>query len=263
MERNRSPLTFALPLFAGVVLACAGLATSGLDWAGWRPATCMPDRCFCEPVGSGTVRQPINAWTNLAFCFAGCLAVGYGLRDRRNRAKAPLSPARSILFGAGAIAVGLGSFVYHSCLCFVGQWFDVFGMYLLALFVFWHALDALVELPAARFALGYAGFNVLGGIALVAVPVVRRELFGAMVVAALVAEGVAIVKRRRRARTGLLWAAVGSLGAGFLVWNLDLSGIWCRPESLLQGHAFWHLFDAVCVGLLYAYYRSDRGGEVG
>ena len=28
----------------------------GFVWEGWRPATCMPDHCFCEQVRDGAIR---------------------------------------------------------------------------------------------------------------------------------------------------------------------------------------------------------------
>ena len=57
------------------VLAVGGLA--GLPpgvWDSWTPASCLPDACFCEAVGAGPVRQPINAWSSLAFVPVGLWA---------------------------------------------------------------------------------------------------------------------------------------------------------------------------------------------
>ncbi len=45
-------------------------------------------------------------------------------------------------------------------------------------------------------------------------------------------------------------------GGGLVVWaSSRTGGPWCDPESLLQGHAVWHVAAAVAVGLLY------RGGQ--
>ncbi len=41
-------------------------------------------------------------------------------------------------------------------------------------------------------------------------------------------------------------------GVGLVIWALSRTGgPWCRPESLLQGHAVWHVAAAWAVWLLY------------
>ena len=49
-------------------------------WRDMRPATCMPDRCFCEGVGAGVIRQPINTWSNLGFVTAGLVTLAVAVQ---------------------------------------------------------------------------------------------------------------------------------------------------------------------------------------
>ena len=56
--------------------------------------------------------------------------------------------------------------------------------------------------------------------------------------------------------TGYLWAAIALLAVGFVVWNLDLRGLWCDPDSLVQGHALWHTLTALSGGAMYLYLRT-------
>lgn len=47
-----------------------------------------------------------------------------------------------------------------------------------------------------------------------------------------------------------LWAAVAALAVGVVVFVLSRTGgPWCVPDSLLQGHAVWHLLTALALAL--------------
>ena len=63
-------------------------------------------------------------------------------------------------------------------------------------------------------------------------------------------------------RTDLRWgaAALGTILLAFAIWNITKS-LWCDPHSLLQGHAAWHLLDAVSAYLLFRLWASERSEE--
>ena len=44
----------------------------------------------------------------------------------------------------------------------------------------------------------------------------------------------------------------------FAIWIADLTRTWCNGNSLIQGHAVWHLLNAAAVWTAYRYYRSER-----
>ncbi len=52
-------------------------------------------------------------------------------------------------------------------------------------------------------------------------------------------------------------AAVATMAVAFAIWIAAQHG-WCDPGSLLQGHAVWHLLNALAAYLLFAYYASER-----
>jgi hypothetical protein len=75
-------------------------------------------------------------------------------------------------------------------------------------------------------------------------------------------EAARLLGRARRARVGVPWvgwtprrraayrAAVAATAAGAACWWLGRTASpWCAPDSLLQGHAAWHLLSAAA--LLY------------
>ena len=44
----------------------------------------------------------------------------------------------------------------------------------------------------------------------------------------------------------------------FAIWIMDQQGTLCVPDSLVQGHAIWHLLGALSIWLNFSYYRSER-----
>lgn len=216
-----------------------------------RPATCLDPavnpgaqlRCFCEAVGTGLLRQPANALSNLAFLVAGATAY------RSVRALDPGRPERALARAAAlaTIAVGAGSLAYHGGLTFAGQLLDVQGMYLIAVLLLVGSCrrTALAErAPSIALAL-------LAALAVVqwALPDSRRWLFAVVLLPAIVAEA------RRAPGSPPLRAAVALLTLGYAAWLADERGLWCDPASLLQGHAGWHLATAGSAYLMVRHYR--------
>lgn len=221
----------------------------------------MPDHCFCEAIRPGTVAQPANTWSNLGFVLVGCFIIGLTYRDRKRGAPAHVSPSVAWTYGVALVFIGYGSLFYHASLTFVGQFFDVLGMYLLAVFILLYALGKRSGRQLGpRFVVAYALINVVLAYALWTVPFLRRWLFAALIIGALALEmapqaalpGMASVRDRR-----YLFASIGLLALAFGIWVLDITHAVCVPTSLWQGHAFWHLLDAAAATTLWFYYRSE------
>jgi hypothetical protein len=92
------------------------------------------------------------------------------------------------------------------------------------------------------------------------VPVVHRAgnaAFALLLVVAVVVE--TMLRRTGRTRADLRYgaAALMSMLVAFTIWNLSQHG-WCDPDSLVQGHAAWHLLGAVAAYLLFRLSASER-----
>ncbi len=222
-------------------------------WGSWRPATCLPDDCFCEALGDGLVRQGANTWSSLAFVVVA-LWIFNRARGGSRRAAAPLTGAEHWLFVASLTLVGLGSAFYHASLTFVGQVFDVSGMYLVATFILLHRLGPRWGLPPIGSVLGFVAANAVLMAAQVTTPSARRVVFGLLLLTALAVEGRA-AKRGRR----FLAAGAALMAAAFLIWIVDRWRLLCNPESLIQGHALWHILGALASACLYRSYEADAG----
>ena len=219
------------------------------SWMG-GPATCLPDDCFCEAIRDSLVRQPANTWSSLAFVVAAFWVL---VRIRSSdRGRTALSRAEAGLFVSALAIVGLGSAFYHARLTFFGQVLDVSGMYLIATFILLHRLGPRFRLPPRGSVVAFVIANAALMVAQVTTPSLRRVVFGVLLVAALVVEWQA----SRRGRPWLL-RGTALMALAFAIWTLDRECLVCAPESLLQGHALWHILGAIAAACLFKSYEED------
>ena len=217
----------------------------------WSPATCFPDACFCEAIRDSLVRQPANTWSSLGFVLVAFWVTMRSAR-RARRGLPTLRRAEAWLLSGALLLVGLGSAYYHASLTFVGQVLDVSGMYLVATFILLHRLGPRLNLSPVRGALGFTLVNAVLMVGQVTTPALRRPVFAILLTLALIVEW-------RAARAGRRWLGAGALVmlVAFLFWVLDQQRLLCAPDSLLQGHAVWHLLGAVAAACLYRSYEED------
>jgi predicted membrane channel-forming protein YqfA (hemolysin III family) len=220
-------------------------------WDAWPPATCFPYDCFCEAIGGGLVRQPANTVSSLGFLV---VALWVATRPARREAtrRSALGHAETWLFVGSLVWVGLGSAFYHASLTFVGQVIDVSGMYLVATFILLHRLGPRWRLAPLWSALGFVLANALLMAVQVSAPSLRRVVFGVLLVTALIVEW-------RSSRAGRRWLAKGALlmAVAFLIWVVDWQRMVCAPQSLVQGHAVWHLLGALAAACLFKSYEKE------
>jgi hypothetical protein len=53
-------------------------------------------------------------------------------------------------------------------------------------------------------------------------------------------------------------SAILTLLLAYTLWILDRTNVLCSLESPFQGHALWHILDAISILLVYLYYRSEE-----
>ncbi len=215
-----------------------------------RPATCLPDLCFCEVVDSQGILQDANTWSALAFVIVGLLVLASKYKQKE---KESWQYAYSLL----AIFVGLGTFYYHSSLNFLGQTIDVFGMYLLVSFAFIFSLQRQVNLSKVYTAGLYVLLNSALLYVLLGHPEARRFAF-ALLVLGYIAFEIYLYKVKSTYSLRFFWHAFLSLTLGYAVWLLDFYGIYCLPKSLLQGHALWHILTALSAWFLFKHLSFNQ-----
>ncbi|WP_373489928.1 ceramidase domain-containing protein [Parasphingorhabdus sp.] len=241
-------------LIAAITLALLHLL--GPEWSRFAPATCSETRCFCEMPRSGAVLlQPANSLSSFGYVFAGLLIV---LMSRSRDWRSAFPPLAAMILGTAAIIVGIGSVLLHATLTLWGQFFDVLGMYLVSGFFLIRALAKWWNIPDRRALVHYALLCAVLVAILYGLPEVRRWLFAVILGIAILLELVFARPLRLQVRTGYYIAGLIANIVAFTIWNLDQRGQLCSPDSLLQGHAVWHLLGAVALWFAFLYYRSEE-----
>ncbi len=168
----------------------------------------------CELIRSGLLDQPVNALTSLSF-----VVVAVVLRHR---------PVLAVL----AALTGIGSFAYHGFGGGLAHWLHDTSLAMLLVGLVAERRPAVLAVAAA----------VLGVVFAIAPE-------SSVVATGLVAVGAAVILVRagvladRRSVT-----ALAVLGLGAIIGVLSRSGgPLCTPDSLLQGHALWHIAAAAAL----------------
>ena len=218
-----------------------------------RPASCMPDACFCEAIRNDGIMQPANTWSSLAFVIVAGIVL---LRWTRNRHIASHA-TYPILLALTLLVVGFGSAFFHATLSFNGQFVDVLGMYFIATFALLYGIARLRSLTSTMLVSAFIVSNAVLAAILYWAPLFRRVVFGVLIAAALVVE-ISISRRMtQREAASKLKTAIALLGLGFAIWVFDYTRIICSPGSWIQGHAIWHVLGALSAWYLYLYYENQ------
>jgi hypothetical protein len=175
----------------------------------------MPAGGDCELIGSDFWGQPANAISSLAFLVVGIVL----LRSRP-------------VIGWLACGIGVGSFLFHGPMPTGADWAHDVSLAALLSGLVLERRPLLVAGSATAIGLLFALFPTVSDVSTI----------GLVVLAA----GYLIRRRSllepRPLTAGLVLAASGTIGA------LSRSGgPLCHPDSLLQGHALWHLGAALAL----------------
>lgn len=207
----------------------------------------LPNVDWCEAPRCAWVVEPANTWSNVAYVLVG-LAMLWFARSS--------SDTQLRCFGPAAIVVGVCSGVYHASNSFALQILDFFGMYVFCYLLICANLLRAGSLDPGRWWSRY-GLLVFGTtVGTVAVDLMGLPIQGIVFGLVLVIVGTEAWARRTdpRGSLRLFLVAVCSLGVGGVFSVLDATRRWCDPDSLLQGHALWHVFAAVCLLASFLYY---------
>lgn len=175
----------------------------------------------CERIRPGLIGQPVNAGSCLAYVAAA------GWLWRRVRRSAGASPEAAV-FCALVAANGAGGVAFHGPGDRTSHWLHDTAL-----------VGTLGAMAVERAGLA-AGLAGVAGVALAVRPDATNA--ASLVGGLLVAGGEARRRRRPSGATGALLLAA----AGVNVLSRT-GGRCCRPDSVLQGHALWHVLTAAAL----------------
>ncbi len=217
----------------------------------------MPN-CWCEAVRwESMIRQPANVWSNFSM-FAVAAIVLWLSRKRSDQNLLTRNPNYSRLYALGLTLTGLGSMFFHASLTHIGQWVDLIGMYFLATVLYLYNYSRLRPLATRTLILLYFSFVGFFSALMYFLPQVNDILFGVLILAFVVF--VIFVQLRLKTKVKHLYIILGFIAyyGGSTFWILDKELKLCMPQSLLQGHAAWHLLSATATLFVYLFFRSEK-----
>ncbi|GIG39187.1 hypothetical protein [Cellulomonas phragmiteti] len=192
----------------------------------------------CEWSPDGPLVEPVSAVTSLVFVVAAVVLVVL-----RRRAGLPVPWAYAVLVAG----VGIGSFVQHGP---DPAWSDPAHDLPLAGVLCFLASDAVAALTGRL--RRWWWWAVPTGLLLV--PVLAWPRIGDLAQVGVAVVAALLLLRRARRAPALrprVAVAVGMLAVGGIVGSLSRTGgPLCDPESLLQGHALWHVASAAALVVL-------------
>ena len=237
-----------------------------LALVGWPGTFVGAGGGFCEAFREGAIKQPANTWSNLGFVVAGLWVVKRAGFDRKRAVRPSNLVGRSVflstLYAALVVFLGPGSMAMHGSGTAWGATTDVLSMLLYIAFpvayafarLFGGGLRACVWLYVAL--AGWLGVSLLSG----TLPFSGSTLY-TWLVPAFAGLELCLHFRNSAVVRDVRW--LGLAGGVFLValviWRLShTGGVLCFPDSVVQGHAIWHLLCAVSTAAIYVYYQSEH-----
>ncbi len=267
-SRTLSRLVPYRDLIAGTTLSTAGFVLLALYGRMCPVAPHYADHVpYCEALQGGLFAQPVNTLSNVYYSLVGLFALFLVGRDRVQGSDTSQRNLVGSVLGWVALLLGLGSAAFHGTLSHWGGLLDNVAMNLFVIFVLVSDLTKLEGWSRTTFAWVYTAVNALTTAVLLHDDSHSLGLFALLVLAAGLAECVVVHPAwfpwtRHRVlgrRVPYLGAALATFAFAWGIWRLSDTGAGlCAPDSLLQGHALWHLLTAVTIGLLIVYLRSER-----
>lgn len=193
---------------------------------------------YCERTGRAFWAEPVNALTNLAFLVAA-LAMW-----RLARREGTLSPGTGLLI-AVTVAIGLGSFAFHTLATFEAMLADVIPILIFHLVWLWLYARKVIGWERMTTALAVAGYLALSLTVARLPPLLNGSIGYLPALAIILALGAWHARAGRAGRYDLL-AAGGVLALSLTFRTVDQA---VCPALPLGTHFLWHLLNGAVLYL--------------
>lgn len=227
---------------------------------------------FCERVRPGFIKQPANTWSNFAFIITG---VYIGWLSYKNKFTAhnlmTASVFYPIFFASIVVFLGPGSMAMHGSNTDWGGFVDLLSMFLISSFIFVYAMRRLFKFNDTFFVILYFLMVVVSSWinrqpfnASTPFITLSEYIFAAQLILSFPAELYIRFVQKTNSTVIRGIASVLTMCTAFLIWNLSrTSDSWfCNPDSLIQGHAIWHILNAIAAYFLFMYYVTEEDRSI-
>ena len=260
---KKEPQIFIVAMSFAVLVTGLFFVALCNHWFGNQTNLTIP---FCEAEHPGLIKEPANTWSNLGFIIAG-LCIAWILSTGRYAANANSFTRKrfyAFFFPCLVIFLGPGSMAMHATKTHMGGFFDMLSMYLIASFITSYAMQRFFDWP-------WWGFTLVFLMALstciwanfthctIVFSFFGNTAFAFYLVVGGIFEILNVYVKKLKHETKWAYFALAALLVSFTIWNLTLTGTsLCDPDSIFQGHAAWHLGDALSAFFLFRYYVSEN-----
>jgi hypothetical protein len=272
MKSSLIPATIVLFLFFIIPIVILNyLYSSNGIWDGLTLGVAGTFEEFCERNRMDAfLRERMNSWSNLAFVWFGLIVLFTGLRStsaEKSKNVIDKYPILSVFTGISFLYLGIGSFLYHAALTRFTQLLDVAGTYAAVASVICLGFVTLiypkVQASAEKTKNLVAFMLILTFIADVLLFRFKWQISSSIVLPMMIVILIGIVTSitlfsKMQGNLAFAMSGIISVATAFLVWYLDVKKIFCNPDSLLQGHALWHVLTGLSLFLMYNYFRSVK-----
>jgi hypothetical protein len=203
---------------------------------------------FCEQKLCSNIVQPANAFSALFFSL-----IGFWLQKKFQPQKGELVKIIPII----CHLLGVTSFLFHSSFIFFFEVFDVSSMFMLSCLIIVFSLYRFGRISKERFHITYWAMVIFSVIFMITFKKESGEiLFAIQLTLGAILEFL-YIRKNRQAKYKWLYLSALTYIASTIIWILDVKGILCDPHNhIFQGHAVWHLLNAIAIAMLYLYYSQ-------
>lgn len=203
---------------------------------------------FCEEQLCSWIKEPANTWSNVGFIVIGIWILLRSCRDQENHLS---------YLGGIAVLTGLGSGFFHASKTFVGELIDYLGMFSWLFFMLMMCFRRMWQWSGRRLISTFFVLLIASSSLHVLVPNTIRTIFTLGVAMCGIMDLVLFRRDRESESFRPMMGVWCAFGAGYVLWEMDQRHIWCDPKNhWINGHALWHLLNALTFYFLFRYYRQ-------
>jgi hypothetical protein len=262
---------FGTLLFSAILFFVYKINQYLSPWTAWKQASGNATN-FCELNRfDQLIVQPSNTWSNLGFIIVGLIILSIAKNDHKYFERSKVNnllaryPGFTFLSGFATLYMGVGSFLYHGTMTYAFQKMDQTGMYFVVIAAIAYNIYKLAPrirykdviysshkfIIACACILMFAFYTVLWKLPI-------NITFPALVIAFFLSNFIVLRKIKHSVPVrAFIQASSITLLVSTSIWILDITNKLCSPTSVFQGHALWHILNAVSIFLMYLYYRSE------